>query len=132
MQEYTGREGNRFYVRNALTGQQINLDDMMLLMARETVESLPPDVEDTSFRHITFQGHNFVFGPIQAKIVRQLYRAGLHGHPWQHGQRVLEKAGSESFKFKNMFARQRLWRRLIISDGRGMFRLHPDFVYREW
>lgn len=82
---------------------------------------------DPTFQHVRFKGFDFVFGDIQAKIVKRLYEAAQSGHPWLPGQRTLIEVGSTSFKLKNMFARQKHWRELIVSDGRGQYRLHEDF-----
>lgn len=86
---------------------------------------------DSTFEHVHFKGHDYVFGDIQAKIVKKLYEAAQSGHPWVHGQRLLQEAGSLSFKLKNMFSAQKHWRDLIVSDGRGKYRLHEDFPLDE-
>jgi len=75
------------------------------------------------FRHVRLHGEDNRFGEIQAAVLRQLYEAALSGEPWQSGKRLLERAGSQSFKISNVFKRNRVWRQLIDSDGRGHWRL---------
>lgn len=92
----------------------------------------PADTEekttfDVTFQHVSFKGYNFVFGEIQSKMVKMLYEAAKTDNPWVHGQVLLKKAGSLSFKPKNIFSRQPNWRELIVSDRRGQYRLHEDF-----
>ncbi len=82
---------------------------------------------DPAFRHVLFQGREYVFGPMQAMVVRKLFEASQSGNPWVAGKQLLQGAGSNSFNLKNIFTRQRHWRDLIISDGRGLYRLHEDF-----
>jgi len=83
---------------------------------------------DPTFRHVSFKGRDFLFGPVQAAVVKQLYTAAKSGEPWQSGKKLLQDAGSESFSLRNVFARQPYWRELIESDSRGLYRLQEEFV----
>lgn len=83
---------------------------------------------DPTFKKVVFNGQKHNFGDIQADIIRQLYEAALDGKPWQNGKQLLAKAGSQSFTLSNIFKRNPLWRHLIISDGRGSYRLDEGFV----
>ena len=83
---------------------------------------------DPTFRHVSFKGRDFLFGPVQAAVVKQLYAAAKSGEPWQSGKKLLQEAGSESFSLRNVFARQPFWRELIESDSRGLYRLHEEFI----
>ena len=83
---------------------------------------------DKNFRKLTFRGQDFSFGIIQADILRQLYEAAIDGDPWQNGKRLLDKASSQSFTIANVFKRNPLWRHLVVSDGRGAYRLSEDFL----
>ena len=83
---------------------------------------------DPSFKRVNFQGQKYSFGNIQAEIVRQLYEAAVKGEPWQNGKQILSKAGSQSFTVSNVFKRNPLWRHLIVSDGRGSYRLDEKFL----
>jgi hypothetical protein len=93
-------------------------------------ELAPADVSvfrpDRTYQHVWFDGIEFRFGPVQAKVVEFLHKAVLAGDPWQHGPRVLEQAGSKQIKLGDVFKSQEGWRRLIKSDHRGMYRLGID------
>ncbi len=83
---------------------------------------------DPDFRKVTYRGHDYSFGEIQAEVVRLLYEASLEGNPWQNGKRLLANAGSQSFTIANIFKSKTHWRKLILSDGRGFYRLEEDFL----
>lgn len=83
---------------------------------------------DISFNKVTFNGQELSFGAIQAKILSQLYQAALEDDPWQNGKQLLSKAGSQSFSLANVFKRNNVWRQLITSDGRGMYRMSEAFL----
>lgn len=78
---------------------------------------------DMSFKKVTFNGQEYTFGTIQAGILRLLYDAATTDQPWQNGKQLLNKVGSQSFSIANVFKRNTIWRQLIISDGRGMYRM---------
>lgn len=82
---------------------------------------------DRAFRQVNFRGKKFTFGVMQSLIVRKLYEAAVAGDPWLHGKQLLQDVGSESFNLRSIFSRQLNWRDLIISNGRGQYRLHEDF-----
>ena len=83
---------------------------------------------DPTFRHVTFKDREYLFGSMQAAIVKKLYDAAKADDPWLNGKKILQEAGSENYYLRNMFTRQPHWRELIVSDGRGLYRLHEDFV----
>lgn len=85
-------------------------------------------VTDPAFRHIKYKGRDYQMGTVQAAVVKRLYEAAKDGDPWQSGKRILQDVGSETFAIKDVFTRQPFWRELIMSDNRGMYRLHEDFV----
>lgn len=78
---------------------------------------------DHSYRHIVLNGHQFALSELHAKVVTVLHQAALAGEPWQHGQSVLEKAGSRQLKMVDVFKSRNDWRTFIDSDGKGMYRL---------
>jgi hypothetical protein len=83
---------------------------------------------DPAFRHIKYKGREHQLGSVQAAVVKRLYDAAKNGDPWQSGKRILQEVGSETFALKDVFTRQPFWRDLIVSDSRGMYRLHEDFI----
>ena len=75
------------------------------------------------YREVQLNGEIFHFGPIQAEVIRVLHGAYLAGEPWQSGKAILTAAGSKSMKMIDVFKSQPNWRRLIVSDHRGCYRL---------
>ncbi len=91
-------------------------------------QKIAPNSFDPSFKRICYKGQKYNFGNIQASVIRQLYESANNGVPWQNGKRLLQKADSQSFTISNIFKRNPLWRHLIISDGRGSYRLDEVFI----
>jgi len=83
---------------------------------------------DSEFKIIRLNGQDFRFGDMQANILRLLWESAKNGRPWQSGKQLLKEAGSQSFSLSNVFKRNRVWRNLVQSDGRGLYRLHPDWI----
>jgi len=78
------------------------------------------------YQHVEFKGQSFRFGLIQAAVVRALHKAALAGSPWQNGKSVLERAQSQSLRMSDVFKSKPNWRQLIVSDGRGSYRLAQE------
>lgn len=85
-------------------------------------------VFDPSFRIVRYQGREHELGPMQAKVVRQLYDAALRGEPWQHGKLLLKQAGSQSFSVLKLFKRNPIGKILIRSTPSGLYRLAEEFL----
>lgn len=85
-------------------------------------------VADHSFKIIKQHNNEYRLGDMQAKILRQLYESAKDGNPWQNGKKLLQEAGSQSFTLSNIFKRNPIWKKLIISDGRGSYRLNSSSV----
>ncbi len=141
-------DDEKYCLRCGLSDIEVNMDDLVILASEKekidhyleqqtradhTIGMLSStDIKaDTTFdpalRHVTFRGREYAFGAKQALIVRLLYEAAKAGDPWQNGKKLLKDAGSESFHLRSVFSRQAHWRELIMSDGRGLYRLHEDF-----
>jgi hypothetical protein len=80
-------------------------------------------VADSSFKIISHKGMVYRFGNMQAAILCALYEGAQVGKPWQSGKRLLQQAGSQSFSLSNVFKRNPIWRELILSDGRGAYKM---------
>jgi len=80
----------------------------------------------SDYREVRCNGHDFKLGPIQAEVVRILHEALRAGQPWQNGKAVLTAAGSKSLRMADVFKSKKNWRRLILSDGKGCYRLNAD------
>lgn len=90
-------------------------------------------VETTSFGDFTdfwHDGRRYRFTPTQAKVLRFLHEAALHGNPWQSGKAVLAAVGSHSLKLGDLFKRRPEWRDIVEGDGSGNYRLALTLVHR--
>ena len=83
---------------------------------------------DPSFKTVRYEGSEYQFGDIQAAVLQKLYEASQRGELWINGKRLLAQAGSQSLNVSNVFKRNRIWRKLITSDGRGRYRLSEAFL----
>lgn len=55
-----------------------------------------------------------------------LHEASETDKPWLNGKTILGRAGSACTRMRDLFKSQPGWRRLIDSNGRGMYRLNVD------
>lgn len=79
------------------------------------------------FSYIELYGEPFRFGEKQAIIIKYLYDRYYAGDPWVHGKILLSKANSESFKLANLFNKHPNWRKAIISNARGYYRINLPY-----
>lgn len=98
----------------------------------ETAASLPkvtpphahaPFWHDGDYVHVRLHGREFTLSKFQAKIVGVLHEAARSDHPWVHLEVLRERVGFETAKLQGLFRRQKGWKQLIQSDGRGGYRL---------
>jgi hypothetical protein len=91
-------------------------------------EQAPPSeavvVHNNDYAEVLFNGRTFRFGQCQARIVRILHEAAKTESPWCHGKAVLGQAGSSGTRMVDLFKHKKGWRDLILSDGRGKYRLN--------
>ncbi|MGJ8678486.1 MAG: hypothetical protein ACSHX0_13310 [Akkermansiaceae bacterium] len=83
---------------------------------------------DPSFKTVRYEGGEYQFGDIQAAVLQKLYEAAESRELWVNGKLLLAQAGSQSLNVANVFKRNRIWRKLITSDGRGRYRLSDTFL----
>lgn len=152
LREFKGQDSEMLRLKNGAPDIMVHLEDIVIL-ARDrdgldeyfgfspdateaTVEVLGRIAPvkrtaaraDPSFRHVTFEDEEFLFGTVQAAVVKQLYDSAKAGDPWVNGKKILGNAGSEGNSLRNIFARKKNWRKLIESDSRGYYRLNEKFV----
>jgi hypothetical protein len=85
---------------------------------------MPRELRQTNdYQHVSYNGLEFHFGPLQAAIVSILHQASIGDCPWCSGKAILEQAGSVSPRMADVFKSQPHWRRLIESNRRGLYRL---------
>lgn len=105
--------------------------------SEETARALASDCQtgsgrffsDSSFKIIRKDEDQYILGNMQAAILRELYQCAQDGEPWQSGKLLLRKVGSQSFTLSNVFKRNPIWRELVLSDGRGGYRIDPKKLY---
>lgn len=78
------------------------------------------------YAHVTLRGVEYTLNPTQAGIVRVLHMSYMKGRPWVRGEAIRDEVGFQDKSLSSAFRymRDRNWRELIISDGRGAYRLN--------
>ena len=71
------------------------------------------------------------FGPKQAAVLRLLKAAAETDNPWRDGKRLLDEAGATTMRLIDLFKRKPAWRRLVLADGKGRYRLNAEFLSPE-
>jgi hypothetical protein len=71
------------------------------------------------------------FGPKQAAVLRLLKAAAETDNPWRDGKRLLDDAGATTMRLIDLFKRKPAWRRLVLADGKGRYRLNAEFLSPE-
>ena len=79
----------------------------------------------SDYREVWFRGEQFLFGELQARVIRLLHEAWKSGNPWISGKSVLRRVGSEdsAAKLGNLLRRHESWQKLVLSNRRGEYRL---------
>ena len=80
--------------------------------------------EADDYKLVTLNEAEFMLGPIQARIVKNLHEDFMSGKEWSNGKKLLTTAQSSSMRMLDVFKSQNRWRELIVSDGRGNYRLN--------
>ena len=71
------------------------------------------------------------FGPKQAAVLRLLKAAAETDNPWRDGKQLLDEAGATTMRLIDLFKRKPAWRRLVLADGKGRYRLSAEFLSPE-
>lgn len=77
----------------------------------------------SDYRHVRLGATEMALGQVQADVVRLLHQAAVTDNPWCDGKTLLSKAGATSLRMSDVLKSQKHWRLLILSDGRGRYRL---------
>lgn len=83
-------------------------------------------IASADYADVRCNGHRYKLGPIQALAVQTLHQAARRDDRWQSGKAILRAAGSKSLRMSDVFKSQKNWRALILSDGRGAYRLNVE------
>jgi hypothetical protein len=91
---------------------------------RRLVFPIPADSgHSPDFRSVRWRGEDHTFSEPQARAVRVLWEAAESGCPDVGGEALTEAAGTESHTARDVFKGHSAWGTLIVSSGRGIFRL---------
>ncbi len=108
----------------------VDFEDSYALSKHMPPSEKKPKKNDVSFKHnnhyraVSLRGEEFKLGPIQASIVKELHTASMTDNPWVYGKSLLHESGSSAYHMRDVFKSQKRWRKLILSDGRGYYRLN--------
>jgi hypothetical protein len=94
-----------------------------LQTATQTVSSAAFWHDDT-YEHVRLEGSEFSLSKVQAGIVERLHKASGTSSPWVHLHELRDGIGFNTVTLSDLFKRQKNWRQLIASDGRGFYRLN--------
>jgi hypothetical protein len=77
------------------------------------------------YRSVNWFGVSYIFTPLQAAIVRQLWEAAENGTPDVGGAALLENAGSDvsAKRLDLVFRGHGAWKHMIVSQQKGLYRL---------
>ncbi|MEM7617127.1 MAG: hypothetical protein AAF195_01960 [Pseudomonadota bacterium] len=114
-----------------ITADEKNLFEKNMLFSQENKTSKVTALHDNIFfyhennyHHVEYNNLVFEFGMIQAKIIEILHAASVTDQPWVHCKRLLDRAGSNSPRIRDLFKAKYGWRNMILSDGKGNYRLN--------
>lgn len=81
------------------------------------------------YSEVRLGGKVFYFtGDIQRAAIRYLHAATHTDEPWRAGKVILQKAKSTDLNMRmgNLFRRHPAWQSLVLSNGRGKYRLKTE------
>lgn len=81
-------------------------------------------IQRNNYAEVVLNGEVFRLGLLQAAIVRELHQAAKSDNPWRHGKELLANCNAQTLRLVDLFKTKRNWRTLIVSDGRGYYRLN--------
>ena len=111
-------------IRNALdelraAGALTDAEALSLIKASPTLQ------HTDDYSQVMWGDQIFLFeGFIQRQVIRLLHEADLRGEPWCPGKLILKLAGAQSVYMSSLFHRHPAWKKLIESNGRGLYRLN--------
>lgn len=106
-----------FEIAHAISPQQMaNYPDVC--------PSLKEFSASADYRHIMLDGLAYQLGDVQASVVQQLHDAAASKNMWMHGKTLLVGANSKAVRLRDIFKSKNDWQKIIVSDGRGYYRLN--------
>lgn len=79
-------------------------------------------IPSPDYHHVMFNGIEYHFGDVQARILEQLHDAAESRSEWVHVKTLLHGANSGAVRLSDVFKRKK-WQQIIESNGRGYYRL---------
>jgi hypothetical protein len=76
------------------------------------------------FTCFIWHGKEYNFGEQQAKVIKCLWQARENGHPWMYGKTILKNIDSSMDRIKDIFGHNKYWRRIIVSNNKGKYKLN--------
>ncbi|UOM36719.1 hypothetical protein [Acuticoccus sp. I52.16.1] len=125
-------ERDRAEAELGLSGAQMDTSRCRTCVAAAMLENAAPSsakpatIVSDNCTEVRIGGIELRLGKIQARVVRHLRAAAQSGHPWRDGKELLKGAGSRSLRMSDVFKSKPGWRELILSDGRGKYRIVSD------
>ncbi len=83
---------------------QLKYEEAELPLWNDHALSSPSNIATVNDCDVFYIGNNFYsFGPIQAKIIRELYKAAQSPNPWVLGKNLLADSGARTQHLKDLF-----------------------------
>lgn len=83
---------------------QLKYEEAELPLWNDHPPSSPSNIATVNDCDVFYIGNNFYsFGPIQAKIIRELYKAAQSPNPWVLGKNLLADSGARTQHLKDLF-----------------------------
>lgn len=122
-------ERDRVEAELGLSGPRMDTPRCRTCVAAAVLENAAPSsakpatIVSDNCTEVRIGGIELRLGQIQARVVRHLRAAAQSGTPWRDGKELLKAAGSKSLRMSDVFKSKPGWRQLILSDGRGKYRI---------
>lgn len=84
----------------------------------------PPFIASEDYRYVRLDGREFHLGDVQARIIEMLHDAIQSHKPWVHGKTLIFESNSNAIRLRDVFKNKPHWHNLLVSNGRGYYRLN--------
>jgi hypothetical protein len=91
----------------------------------EAVRTEQDPLPSPDFAAVSWQGRLFCFSRKQRVVVGQLFQAREKGYHFVSQDHLLKAADSDCHRLRDLFRGHPAWGDLIVSEGRGLYRLSP-------
>lgn len=76
------------------------------------------------YRYIKLDELEYHLGEVQARVIKMLHESAHSQNPWVHAKTLIHESGSRADRFRDLFKNKSHWRKLVISNARGYYRLN--------